>query len=234
MPSRGQRGHLVRVGRQQPDPSDTQLGQDVRGGLVVACIGRDSRAPDWRRRCPAPVLEGVRTQLGQQPDSAALVAAQIDHDPAAGVADLAERGLQLLAAVAAPRAERVPGQALRVNPHQRWRTAARADVAEHQGDVLGAVGPAKPSIRKRPCSVARVVSTTHSVPRGWICVTLTCRYTWDRGRQFTDRYSSLGRRGQAVGHRGHAVVRVVSGIAIADLSAREQLLLYSPDRGAPP
>ena len=87
----------------------------------------------------ALVLEGVRPELGQQPDAATLVAAEIDDDAAAGVADLAKRGLQLFTAVAAPRTQRVPGQALGVDAHQRRRAAARTDVAEHQGNVLGAV-----------------------------------------------------------------------------------------------
>ena len=226
MPRRRQRGDLVRVGGEQPDPSDAQ--QSARMSAAASYDRASAGKPSSRLAStvsrPA-VLKCVRPQLGQQPDAASLVPAQIDHDPAAGVADLAERRLQLLAAVAASRTERVPGQALRVHPHQRRRSAARADLSQHQRDVLGAVRRRR-SRASGTAVLGRQGGLHHALGAAW----MDLRHAHipvhvERGRQFTVRYSSLGvSRGQAVGHRGHAVVRVVSGIAIADLSAREQLL----------
>ena len=73
----------------------------------------------------------------QQPDPPPLVAAQVDHDTPPRLGHGPQRGLQLWPAVAAQRAEHVPGEALRVQPHQD--TGAGADLAPHQGHVLDRV-----------------------------------------------------------------------------------------------
>jgi len=48
--------------------------------------------------------------------------------------DLSHRGIELLATVAAPRPEGVAGEALRVNPNQRYMAVVSGvvKVAEHQ------------------------------------------------------------------------------------------------------
>ena len=99
------------------------------------------------------------------------------------------RQLQLLAAVAALRAEDVAGQALAVHAHQD-RLAA-ADVAEHERDVLVRVrrSPCRrcTSTRRTP-SEARVSATRRTsfslCMRYWIsCVTLMIFRLWRRAKR---------------------------------------------------
>src|SRR5436305_736736 len=70
------------------------------------------------------------------PAPAALVPGEVEHDPAALGGDRRHGLVQLRAAVAAQRAEHVPGQALGVQPGQH---ALAVDIAEDQRHVLGAV-----------------------------------------------------------------------------------------------
>ena len=76
-----------------------------------------------------------------QADAAALVAAHVEHDAAALAGHHRQRGVQLRAAVAAPGAEHVTGQALGVHPHQDVVPVAvrPGDVAADQRDVLDLV-----------------------------------------------------------------------------------------------
>jgi hypothetical protein len=79
-------------------------------------------------------------QLGVQADAASLVAAQVDHHAETLAGDLPHRGLELLAAIAAPRPEGVAGEALGVNPNQ-WNTAVASgtvEIPQHQRDMLSA------------------------------------------------------------------------------------------------
>src|SRR5690606_38275942 len=66
-------------------------------------------------------------------DAAALVPAQV-HDDAALALDAVERGIQLRAALALERAERLAGQALRVHAHER----AIDKWTLHERDMVGA------------------------------------------------------------------------------------------------
>ncbi|BAS94404.1 Os05g0460500 [Oryza sativa Japonica Group] len=66
----------------------------------------------------AVVLEVVGAELLAEADAAALVAAEVDEDAAAGLVDELHRQVQLVAAVAAGGAEDVAGQALGMDPHQ--------------------------------------------------------------------------------------------------------------------
>lgn len=75
----------------------------------------------------AVVLEVVGAELLAEADAAALVAAEVDEDAAAGLVDELHRQVQLVAAVAAGGAEDVAGQALGMDPHQD--VLAVADVA---------------------------------------------------------------------------------------------------------
>ena len=81
----------------------------------------------------ARVLFDVGTQLVDQPDPAALVAVDVQHDAASLGGDGPQCRPQLHPAVAAERAEGVPGQAFRVHPGQQ--RLAVPDLAEHQREV---------------------------------------------------------------------------------------------------
>ena len=100
-------------------------------------------------------------QLGRQADAATLVAAQVDDHAAALGGDQVERALQLLAAVAAARAEHVAGQALRVHAHERGVVAT--ELTEHERDVLEPLTRSRYAMaRKVPCRSGIRASHTRS------------------------------------------------------------------------
>ena len=102
---------LGRVVRQQDDLLGAEVVEDRGAGGVLA--GVDGQAQRGLRvdGVGAAVLLGVGPQLVDEPDAAALVAAEVDHDPALA-ADAGQRRLQLGSAVAAQRPEGVAGEAL--------------------------------------------------------------------------------------------------------------------------
>ena len=75
----------------------------------------------------ALVLQVVGPELLAQADAAALVAAEVHEHATAGLFDELQRQVQLVAAVAAGRAEDVARQAFRVHPHED--VFAVADIA---------------------------------------------------------------------------------------------------------
>ena len=114
-----------------------EVGEDLRAVAVVAGVGRQPELEVGVDRVAAVVLQRVGAQLVQQPDPAALVAAQVDTTPRPSSATARSAASSCGAAVAAQRAEHVAGEALRVHPHEH--VAAVAESAGHQRDVLGAV-----------------------------------------------------------------------------------------------
>ena len=78
-------GDLVGVVGHQPDRADPEVLEDLGRGAVVAGVGRQAEVEVGVDGVAAAVLELVGLQLGDQPDPAALVAAQVDHhSPALG------------------------------------------------------------------------------------------------------------------------------------------------------
>ena len=94
---------------------DAEVAEDLRADAEVAGVGGQPEVEVGVDGVAAAVLQPVGRQLVHQPDAAALVAAQVDHDAATAVGDGAQRGVQLRPAVAAQRAEHVAGQALGVH-----------------------------------------------------------------------------------------------------------------------
>ena len=82
-------------------------------------------------------LEFVRSQLVRQPDSAPLVAHDVEDDPAALRLHASHGLLELRAAVTAQRMEHVAGQALRV--HTNKHVVLALDVTDHQRHVRAVV-----------------------------------------------------------------------------------------------
>ena len=115
-PEVGQRLGLVGVVGQQPHGGDAEVAQHLRRGAVVAGVGGQPEVEVGVDGVAAGVLERVGLELGDQPDPAALVAAQVDHDPAPGARHALERLVQLRPAVATLRPEHVTGQALASAP----------------------------------------------------------------------------------------------------------------------
>ena len=79
----------------------TEVGEDLRTGGVLAGIGRQPELKVGVHGVGPVVLQVVGPQLGQQPDPAALVPPQVQHDPPALGGDGRHRRVELGAAVAA-------------------------------------------------------------------------------------------------------------------------------------
>ncbi len=112
----------------------------------MACVGRQPEVEVGVDRVAAVVLEGVGPELGDQPDAAPLVAAEVDHDAAAGGDDALQRLVELGAAVAPLGAEHVTGQALGVHPRQHRLRPGQ--VAVHESEVLGVVDRREIAVRR--------------------------------------------------------------------------------------
>ncbi len=106
---------LVRVVRQQDELGRTEVVQDRGAGGVLPRVDGQAQGGLRVDGVGARVLLGVGAQLVDEADAAALVAAEVDDDPALA-ADPGQRRLQLGSAVAPQRPEGVAGQALGVQP----------------------------------------------------------------------------------------------------------------------
>src|SRR5690606_18698050 len=128
-----QRLPLAGVVGHQPDRPHTQVLEHPGGDGVVAGVHRQAEGEVRLDGVQTLRLQGHRPQLRQQTDAPALVAPQVDDDARPFGDDGAHRGVELVPALAVLRAERVPGQALRVQPDE---DTLRADVAVHQSDLF--------------------------------------------------------------------------------------------------
>ena len=127
---------LGRIRRQQPDPGQAQVGQHRRCSVVAARVGGVAEFEIGLQRVEAGVLEGVRLQLLDQPDAAPLVPAGVDEGTVGVLHDRGQGGLQLFTAVAAQRAEGVPGQTLGVDPHPGQHPGRGLVEPDSEGDEL--------------------------------------------------------------------------------------------------
>ena len=132
-PKLAQLGDLVGVVGQQAHPLDAEVGEDAGCRRVVAGVGGQAEREVGVDGVEAALLQAVRAQLVDEPDAATLVAAHVDDD-AALLLDRVERGVELRAALALERAERLAGQALGVHAHER----RLGEVARDDGEVVGA------------------------------------------------------------------------------------------------
>ena len=124
---------LGRVVRHQAHLAHAEVAQDLAADAVVADVGREAELLVGRDGVVALVLQLVGLQLVDEADAAALLQ-EVEEHAAAGLDDLLHRELELLAAVAARRAEDVAGQALRVDAHEH--RLVLADLAVDEGEVL--------------------------------------------------------------------------------------------------
>jgi hypothetical protein len=131
---------LVRVCRQQPDSPHTKITEYGGGHTVITGVHRQPQSQICVDRVEARILQRVRVQLGLESDATSLVAAQIDDDAEAFAADFSHCGLQLLAAVAAPRSEGVTCEALGMHSNQGNMAVAPGvvEITQHQRHVFPA------------------------------------------------------------------------------------------------
>src|SRR6266542_1643543 len=121
----------------QPHGGDPEVDQDLRADAVLAVVHRQAQLQVGVDGVAAALLEAVGAQLVGQADAAPLVAAQVHDHALPRLGDAPQRAFELGAAVAAQAAERVPGEALGVDPHQHVVLAR--DLALDQRQVLLAV-----------------------------------------------------------------------------------------------
>src|SRR5581483_12077946 len=110
---------LRRVVREQAQLAQAELAENLHADPVVAAVSGIAETMVGLNRVESPVLERVGVKLGEQPDAAALVAAEVDDGPAPGVSDLRQGKAQLCPAVTATGAEHIPGEALGMNADER-------------------------------------------------------------------------------------------------------------------
>ncbi len=126
-------GDLPRVVREHADRRQPEVGEDLRPDPVLARVGLEAELEVRLDGVEPLLLELVRAQLVEQADAPALLG-EVEQDALALCLDPGERALELLAAVAAPRVEDVPGQALRVDADED--VLLPLDVPLHERDVL--------------------------------------------------------------------------------------------------
>src|SRR5262245_1952163 len=125
--------HLARIVREEPDGGQAEVGEDLVPEAVLARVRREAELDVRLDRVEALLLQLVGAELVQEPDAPALLG-HVQKHAVVLPADLSERLLELLAAVAAERVEDVAGQAFRVGAHEHALLAG--GVAAHERDVL--------------------------------------------------------------------------------------------------
>ena len=104
--------------------ADAEIDEDLRADAVVAGVGREAEVHVGLDGVHAGVLQLVGADLVHEADAAPLLA-HVEDDAAALGGDARHGGVQLLAAVAAPRAEHVAREALGVHAHERRLAVGR-------------------------------------------------------------------------------------------------------------
>src|SRR5581483_4525739 len=120
-----------------PHRGDPEVDEDLRADAVLAAVRRQPELQVGVHCVVALVLEAVRADLVPDADAASLVPAEVHDRTEVLLGDLAHRGGELRAAIAAQRSEHVAGQALAVHPHQHILRTLH--IAAHERDVLLAV-----------------------------------------------------------------------------------------------
>ena len=110
-----------------------EVDQDLRADAVVAQVGRQAELQVGVDGVEALLLQLVGAQLVEQADAAPLLG-EVEQHALALLLDHRQRGLELLAAVAAQRVEDVAGEALGVDAHEDVLRAG--DLALDHRDVV--------------------------------------------------------------------------------------------------
>src|SRR5450631_244509 len=125
---------LARVVGSQADRPDTDGLQHRRSIVVAPAVGGQPETKVRVYSVGSGVLLHVRAELVEQADAASFMTGRVDQDAAALSGEHAKSQFELSAAVAAQRAERVPGQALGVHPGQHGLAVTEITLDERQVD----------------------------------------------------------------------------------------------------
>ncbi len=127
------------IGGEQSKTTDAKVPQDRRTLAVVAGVNWEPKVSIGIHCVAALVLQCIRPQLVEQPDSSPLVTPHVDERTGRRLTDRLKGCLELLAAITAIGAQRVAREALRVNTDQ-WRFhRGRATPAPDKRDVSRSV-----------------------------------------------------------------------------------------------
>src|SRR5450432_1263868 len=110
--------HLTRIVRQKPEFTDAEVEQNLGTHSIVPQIRREAQTFVGLHRVEALLLQFVSVTLRGQTDAATFLP-QINQHAAAGLTYLAQRGVQLIPAIATPGTENIAGQAFAVHAHER-------------------------------------------------------------------------------------------------------------------
>ena len=108
---------LRRVVGQEPHPRAAEHLQHANRDRVVALVVVEAQHRVGIDSVEAGILQLIGTELVDETETTAFLL-QVENDAAARLLELGQRQAQLVAAVAASRAEHVPGQARRMQPHR--------------------------------------------------------------------------------------------------------------------
>lgn len=122
--------HFLRIIGQQPHSLQPESLQYLCRQLEFAMISLESELLIRLHGIESFILQLVGAELRHEADPAAFLHF-IKEDPCAGLRDQGESHFELLAAIAAKRAEHVASEALGVNAYERWRSV---DVAQNERD----------------------------------------------------------------------------------------------------
>ncbi len=125
--------HFLGVVGDELDRPNLERHEHVRGHGVVAFVVAEAQRQVGLHGVEALVLQAVGADLVDQPDAAAFLT-QVEHDALVHLADHLERGFELVAAIAAQRADHVARQALGVQTHGHILGAE--DLALDDGNVF--------------------------------------------------------------------------------------------------
>src|ERR1051326_1383240 len=136
----GETIELRRIVGEQADTRAAEHLEHARGNAVVALVVVEAEGGVGVDRVEALILELISAHLVDEPDAAPFLLEIEDH-AAAGLVEPRQRELELVAAVAAARAEHVAGEAGRMQPHRHRLGKNR--LANHDRDRVAAHPTAK-------------------------------------------------------------------------------------------
>ena len=128
---------LLRIVRQETELAHAEIEQNLRAEAVIAQVAGEAELGVRLHRVEPFFLQFVGVNLRRQTDAAAFLP-HVNEHAVSCFGDLPQRGVQLIAAIAAARAEDVAGQAFAVHAHQgrlrpaKFRLSPARDDARHR------------------------------------------------------------------------------------------------------
>src|ERR1700731_2301526 len=123
--------HFFRIVREETDLADAEVNQNLGTGAVFTEVHRKSQFFIGFDGVEALFLEFVSANFGRQSDSSSFLA-HINQHAGAGIVNVLQCSVQLIAAIAAARTESIPGQTLAVDTYKCWLVCGNRSLDERQ------------------------------------------------------------------------------------------------------